>query len=144
MDYRRPKCSARPSPPSKWKNLYTFGCPAYILVQPLQSGNLVPHFHHCTRVGIYIGHSPQHAGNIALIMNPHTRCTWYSTTISPWSMTSKRASRHQHGSNLLSCGLLMATTSIDSIPIGVTAPNNAGSKAHGTAEPNDPCWYSKR
>jgi hypothetical protein len=27
------------------------------------------------RIGIYVGHSPQHAGNVALILNPHTGCT---------------------------------------------------------------------
>jgi hypothetical protein len=26
-------------------------------------------------VGIYTGHSPQHAGDVALILNPNTRCT---------------------------------------------------------------------
>jgi hypothetical protein len=62
--------------PIKMKNLHTFGYPVwYVLVEPLQSGNSVPHFHHRTRIGIYVGHSPQHAGNVALILNPHTGCT---------------------------------------------------------------------
>jgi hypothetical protein len=62
--------------PIKMKNLHTFGCPANILVEPLQSSNLsVPHFHCRTCIGIYIGHSPQHTGNVALILNPQTGCT---------------------------------------------------------------------
>jgi hypothetical protein len=62
--------------PIKMKNLHTFGCPAYVLVEPLQSSNLsVPHFHHHTHICIYVGHSPQHAGNVALILNPQTECT---------------------------------------------------------------------
>jgi hypothetical protein len=62
--------------PIEMKNLHTFGCPAYVLVKPLQSSNSsVPRFYHCTCIGIYVGHSPQHAGNVALILNPQTGCT---------------------------------------------------------------------
>jgi hypothetical protein len=61
--------------PIEMKNLHIFGCPAYVLVKPLQSSNSVPCFHCRTRVGIYVGHSPQHAGNVALILNPQTGCT---------------------------------------------------------------------
>jgi hypothetical protein len=38
--------------PIEMKNLHTFGCPAYVLVEPLQSGKQVPHFHCRTCVGI--------------------------------------------------------------------------------------------
>jgi hypothetical protein len=116
--------------PIKMKNLHTFGCPAYVLVEPLQSSNSsVSHFHHRTHIGIYIGHSPQHTGNVALILNPQTGCTspQYHVVFvdnSPRSMTSKTASRHLHGNNsyrnmrehpkstttLLSCGSIAVTS----------------------------------
>jgi hypothetical protein len=62
--------------PIKMKNLHTFRCPAYDLVKLLQSSNSsVPRFHCHTCISIYVGHSPQHAGNVALILNPQTGCT---------------------------------------------------------------------
>jgi hypothetical protein len=62
--------------PIKMKNLHTFGCPAYVLVKPIQSSNSsVPRFHCRTCISIYVGHSPHNAGNVALILNPQTGCT---------------------------------------------------------------------
>lgn len=52
------------------KYFHTFGCPAYVLDPKAQSGSIGaskwdPHAY----IGIYVGHSPVHAGNVALILN---------------------------------------------------------------------------
>jgi hypothetical protein len=52
---------------------HTFGCPCYVLDHWLQSGNgAVPKWGTRARMGIYVGCSPSHASNIALILNPRT------------------------------------------------------------------------
>ena len=46
-----------------------FGCPAYELDKALQAGKKIPKWQDRSRVGIYLGPSPQHARNISLVMN---------------------------------------------------------------------------
>jgi hypothetical protein len=54
-------------------NFYTFGCPCYVLDHRLQSSNsMVPKWEPRARMGLYVGHSPSHAANIALNFNPCT------------------------------------------------------------------------
>ena len=45
------------------KHYHTFGFPVYILV---------PKWEPRSRLGIYVGHSPAHAGSVALFLNPKT------------------------------------------------------------------------
>ena len=47
---------------------HTWGCPIYILKDPDQQPKWEPR----SRAGIYLGHSPCHAGTVALVLNPHT------------------------------------------------------------------------
>jgi len=52
---------------------HTFGCPVYVLDSKAQSGRIGPpkwnpHGH----LGIYVGHSPLHAGSVAMVLNPST------------------------------------------------------------------------
>ncbi len=54
------------------KYLHPFGCPVYVLAAPLQSGLSQPKWDQRSRVGVYLGHSSQHASNVALILNPKT------------------------------------------------------------------------
>ena len=56
------------------KNYHTFGCPCYILDARLQDagGAGPPKWDPRSRLGIYLGHSPSHAGNVALVLNPRT------------------------------------------------------------------------
>jgi hypothetical protein len=54
------------------KFLHPFGCPVYVLHDALQSGNSIPKWDERSRVGIYLGHSAQHAQNVSLILNPNT------------------------------------------------------------------------
>ena len=56
------------------KHFYHFGCPVYVLESNLQGGG--PAIHHKwrerSRVGIYLGRSPQHARQVALVLNLNT------------------------------------------------------------------------
>ena len=52
---------------------HTFGCPVYILDSKLQSSGLgPPKWEPHSRLGIYLGRSPYHAGSVALVINPKT------------------------------------------------------------------------
>ena len=54
------------------KDVHTFGCPCYILDKELQTGNMLPKWDPRSRLGVYLGHSPCHAGSVALVLNPKT------------------------------------------------------------------------
>ena len=55
------------------KHYHTFGCPVYILDSRLQTNPKgVPKWEPRSRLGIYAGHSPSHAGSVALVLNPKT------------------------------------------------------------------------
>ena len=55
------------------KSFHTFGCPCYVLDNRLQSGlTILPKWEPRARMGIYVGRSPAHASNVALILNPRT------------------------------------------------------------------------
>ena len=56
------------------KQIYhTFGCPVFILDAGLQSGAIgPPKWDPRSRLGIYVGHSPVHAGSVAIVLNPTT------------------------------------------------------------------------
>jgi hypothetical protein len=55
------------------RNFHTFGCPCYILDSRVQSNPKgLPTWEPRARLGIYLGHSPAHAGSVALVMNPKT------------------------------------------------------------------------
>ncbi len=54
-------------------NFHTFSCPCYILDHRLQSGGgKIPQWEPRARMSIYVGHSPLHAANVLLILNPRT------------------------------------------------------------------------
>ena len=59
---------------TRLKDFHTFGCPCYILDARLQSagGPGPPKWDPRSRLGIYVGHSPYHAGSVALVLNPKT------------------------------------------------------------------------
>jgi hypothetical protein len=54
------------------KYLHPFGCPVFVLNDALQGGNAIPKWDERSRVGVYLGHSSQHAQNVSLILNPRT------------------------------------------------------------------------
>jgi hypothetical protein len=52
---------------------HTFGCPIYVLEDPLQTaGGKIPKWNSRVRLGIYLGQSPAHASTVALVLNPMT------------------------------------------------------------------------
>jgi hypothetical protein len=58
------------SPNAKhWKPV---GCPVYVLDTNLKAGKIHHKWKQRSRVGIYIGRSPQHARNVALVLNIET------------------------------------------------------------------------
>ena len=55
------------------RTFHPFGCPVFVLAAGLQSaGSSIPKWDPRARVGIYLGHSPCHAGSVALVLNPTT------------------------------------------------------------------------
>ena len=52
--------------------IHTWGCPCYVLDSKLQSGTMAPKWDPRSRLGVYLGHSPCHAGSVALVLNPRT------------------------------------------------------------------------
>ena len=54
------------------RDIHTFGCPCYILDKNLQTSNMIPKWDPRSRLGVYLGHSPCHAGSVALVLNPKT------------------------------------------------------------------------
>ena len=51
---------------------HTFGCPVYVLDHQLQGGFKIPAWRPRSRRGVYLGRSPHHSGNVALVLNPRT------------------------------------------------------------------------
>jgi hypothetical protein len=54
------------------KDFHPFGCPIYVLDDNLASGKTIPKWMPRARLGIYLGFSPNHARNVALVLNPTT------------------------------------------------------------------------
>ena len=55
------------------KHYHTFGCPENILDSRLQTNlKVVPKWEPRSRLGIYVGHWPAHAGSVALVLNSKT------------------------------------------------------------------------
>eukprot|EP00957_Ditylum_brightwellii_P024644 1862581-Ditylum_brightwellii.AAC.1 len=53
------------------EDYHTWGCPIFILDSRLQSGQGIgpPKWDPRARAGVYLRHSPVHAGNVALALN---------------------------------------------------------------------------
>ena len=56
----------------KLKHFHTFGCPTYILHNRLQGNQAIQKWQARSRLGIYLGPSPNHSLSISLILNPRT------------------------------------------------------------------------
>ena len=56
----------------KVRHFHSFGCPTYVLDNPLQSGQGLPKWSSRSRLRVYLGASPNHASSVALILNPRT------------------------------------------------------------------------
>ena len=52
---------------------HPWGCPVYVLESKLQGNSKgIPKWEPRSRLGVYLGHSPLHAGSVALVLNPGT------------------------------------------------------------------------
>jgi hypothetical protein len=51
---------------------HTFGCPIFVLDPTLQQGNRIPRWKPRSRVGVYLGFSPNHASSIPLVLSTTT------------------------------------------------------------------------
>lgn len=56
----------------KTKHWKPFGCPVYVLEETLQTNKLCNKWQERARIGIYLGQSPIHNRNVALVLNRHT------------------------------------------------------------------------
>ena len=56
----------------KLRHFHAFGCPTYVLDNPIQSGQGAPKWKQRSRLGVYLGPSPKHARSVALVLNPRT------------------------------------------------------------------------
>ena len=56
----------------KLRHFHAFGCPTYVLDNVLQSGQGAPKWNERSRLGVYLGPSPNYARSIALVLNPRT------------------------------------------------------------------------
>lgn len=55
------------------RKCHPFGCPVFVLEAKLQNHlAILPKWDPRARVGVYLGHSPCHAGSVALVLNPKT------------------------------------------------------------------------
>ena len=57
--------------PPNLTNRHPWGCPIFVLTEKAQGG-MTPKWEPRSRVGIYLGHSPTHAGSVAMVLNPRT------------------------------------------------------------------------
>ena len=57
---------------NRLKDFHTFGCPVFVLEARLQAGHKIPKWEPRSRMAIYLGHSPQHASSVPLVMNIKT------------------------------------------------------------------------
>ena len=59
---------------TRLSDFHKFGCPVYILDAKLKNvgGGGPPKWDPRACIGIYLVHSPSHAGSVALVMNPKT------------------------------------------------------------------------
>ena len=57
--------------PKHWK---PFGCPVCVLDEALQAGNTHSKWKKRSRVGVYLGQSPKHGKNVALVLNLEIGC----------------------------------------------------------------------
>jgi hypothetical protein len=57
---------------SNAKHWKPFGCPVYVLDSALQTGGIFHKWKQRSRVGVYVGQSPLHARNVALVLDRQT------------------------------------------------------------------------
>ena len=54
------------------KHFHMFGCPVYVLQAPLRTRSPFPKWGECSRIGIFLCHSPHHASSVPLVLSTQT------------------------------------------------------------------------
>ena len=54
------------------RHFHPFGCPVYVLQPPLQTQRPFPKWGECSRIGIFLCHSPHHASSVPLVLSTQT------------------------------------------------------------------------
>ena len=71
------------------KSVHVWGCPAYVLSPKLCEGGKAPKWEPRSQRGQYLGHSPMHSSNVALVKNLQTGhiIPQYYVTYDDWFST---------------------------------------------------------
>jgi hypothetical protein len=64
--------SGAKSPSTTIRDFHPFGCPIFVLDPSLQQGHKIPRWKPRSRVGVYLGFSPNHASSVPLVMSTTT------------------------------------------------------------------------
>jgi hypothetical protein len=64
--------SSQKSTKSRLRDFHPFGCPVFVLEASLQDGHRIPKWKPRSRMGIYLGNSPDHATSVPLVLNINT------------------------------------------------------------------------
>ena len=59
-----------------------FRCPCYVLYRELQNGDMIPKWDSRSRLMVYLGNFPYHAGSMALMLKPETLHVAFDDTFS--------------------------------------------------------------
>ena len=54
------------------KHFHPFGCPVNVLQAPLQTRSPFPKWGECSRIGIFLCHSPHHASSVSFVLSTQT------------------------------------------------------------------------
>ena len=54
------------------KNFHLFGCLVYVLQAPLQTRSPFPKWEECSRIGVFLCHSPHHVSSVLLVLSTQT------------------------------------------------------------------------
>jgi hypothetical protein len=54
---------------NKLSDFHSFGCPIFVLDPTLQQGHKIPRWRPHSRIGIYLGFSPEHASSVPLVLS---------------------------------------------------------------------------
>jgi hypothetical protein len=64
--------SGQKSTKSHFTDFHPFGCPVFVLEASLQNGHKIPKWKPRSRMGVYLGFSPNHAMSVPLVLNTTT------------------------------------------------------------------------
>jgi hypothetical protein len=57
---------------NRLKDFHPFGCPVFVLESSLQQGHKIPKWKPRSRMAVYLGHSPEHATSVPIVLNTIT------------------------------------------------------------------------